>query len=125
MDISIDLMPEDRLSSRNTHKFVSKVRLFSRPRIYQYNEDDLQFVSKVWLFSRPRIYQYNEDDLQFQFLIFTKLSTSMDTHKHGNKEKMSPIYTFFLGFGYSFDQVSEHHFGILQYSDTDNSKFFL
>ncbi|XP_023321581.1 uncharacterized protein LOC111696256 [Eurytemora carolleeae] len=25
MDISIDLMPEDRLSSRNTHKFVSKV----------------------------------------------------------------------------------------------------
>ena len=100
MDISIDLMPEDRLSSRNTHKFVSKVRLFSRCRKYQYNEDD------------------------FQFLIFTKLSTSMNTHKHGNKAKMSPIYTFFLGFGYSFDQVSEHHFGILQYSDTDNCKFF-
>ena len=38
--------------------------------------------------------------------------------------RMSPFYTFFLGFGHSFDQISEHYFGILQHSDTDNSKFF-
>ena len=40
------------------------------------------------------------------------------------KRRCQLFILFFLGFGYSFDQVSEHHFGILQYSDTDNSKFF-
>ena len=36
-----------------------------------------------------RIYQYNEDDLRIKFVTFTKLSNSMDTQKHGNKEKLS------------------------------------
>ena len=38
-----------------------------------------------------------KDDFRFQFLISTKLSNSIDTHKHENKEKLSinslPLFT--------------------------------
>ena len=33
--------------------------------------------------------KYNEDEFQFQFLINIKLLNSLDTQKHGNKEKLS------------------------------------
>ena len=43
-----------------------------------------------------RLYQYNEDDFRFKILINIKLLNSMDTQKHGNKEKLSirkvPLY---------------------------------
>ena len=40
-------------------------------------------------YSRPRKYQYNEDDFQFQFHDFCHAFISMVTQKHGNKEKLS------------------------------------
>ena len=36
-------------------------------------------IFKLKLFNSCRKYQYNEDDFQLKFLIFTKLSISMDT----------------------------------------------
>ena len=42
-----------------------------------------------WFNSRHRIYQYNKDNFRFKFMISIKLSNSMDTHKYGNKEKLS------------------------------------
>ena len=38
-------------------------------------------------YSRPRIYQYNEDDFLFQFWFLPSFQTA-ETHKHLNKEKL-------------------------------------
>ena len=37
-------------------------------------------------YKQRRKYQYIEDDFKFQFLISTKLSSSMDTHKNKTKK---------------------------------------
>ena len=50
----------------------------------------------IYIYGGRRLYQYNEDDFRFKILINIKLLNSMDTQKHGNKEKLSirkvPLY---------------------------------
>ena len=56
-------------------------------------------------YSRCQIYQYNEDDFRLKFLLSTKLS-SMNTHKHGNKEKLLIKSFFYLLFEESLNWKS-------------------
>ena len=54
------------------------------------------FLPPTRMYSRRRIYQYNKTNFDLSFYISSNILKSMDTHKHGNREKRKLTVSFCL-----------------------------